>query len=85
MHPCIEKRGCDVFVISFREHDAKEDLVRKGKRPVAQLIDELQDLNGYTLIGLERLMEIVEDVGGRLSPRPCRVGRPPFEHLPATR
>ena len=30
-------------------------------------IDEAHDLNGYTLIGLKLLMEVVEDVGGRLS------------------
>lgn len=44
-----------------------QDLVKKGKRPVALFIDEAHDLNGHTLIGLKRLMEVVEDVGGRLS------------------
>ena len=44
-----------------------QELVKKGKRPVALFIDEAHDLNGHTLIGLKRLMEVVEDVGGRLS------------------
>jgi hypothetical protein len=47
-----------------------QDLVKKGKRPVALFIDEAHDLNGHTLIGLKRLMEVVEDVGGRL-PKPA--------------
>ena len=34
---------------------------------MALFIDEAHDLNGHTLIGLKRLMELVEDVGGRLS------------------
>ncbi len=49
-----------------RERELQE-LVKKGKRPVALFIDEAHDLNGHTLIGLKRLMEVVEDVGGRLS------------------
>ncbi len=32
-----------------------------------RFIDEAHDLNGHTLIGLKRLMELAEDVGGRLS------------------
>lgn len=44
-----------------------QDLLKKGKRPVALFIDEAHDLNGHTLIGLKRLMELAEDVGGRLS------------------
>jgi len=30
----------------------------KNKRPVALFIDEAHDLNGHTLIGLKRLMEV---------------------------
>lgn len=41
--------------------------MKKGKRPVALFVDEAHDLNGHTLIGLKRLMEVVEDGGGRLS------------------
>ena len=44
-----------------------QELLKKGKRPVALFIDEAHDLNGHTLIGLKRLMELAEDVGGRLS------------------
>jgi type II secretory pathway predicted ATPase ExeA len=49
-----------------RERDLRE-LVRKNKRPVALFVDEAHDLNGHTLIGLKRLMELVEDGDGRLS------------------
>jgi len=41
--------------------------VRKSKRPVALFIDEAHDLSAHTLTGLKRLMEVVEDGGGRLS------------------
>ena len=34
---------------------------------MALFTDEAHDLNGHTLIGLKRPMEVVEDVGGRLS------------------
>lgn len=34
---------------------------------MALFVYEAHDLNGHTLIGLERLMEVVEDAGGRLS------------------
>jgi type II secretory pathway predicted ATPase ExeA len=47
-----------------RERELQE-LVKKGKRPVALFVDEAHDLNGHTLIGLKRLMEVVEDGGGR--------------------
>lgn len=49
-----------------RERELQK-LIKKGKRPVALFVDEAHDLNGHTLIGLKRLMEIVEDGGGRLS------------------
>ncbi len=49
-----------------RERELRE-LVKKGKRPIALFIDEAHDLNGNTLIGLKRLMEVVEDGEGRLS------------------
>ncbi|HAE8733996.1 MULTISPECIES: ExeA family protein [Salmonella] len=49
-----------------REREPQE-LVKKGKRPVALFVDEAHDLNGNTLTGLKRLMEVVEDGGGRLS------------------
>ncbi|WP_286673587.1 AAA family ATPase [Candidatus Symbiopectobacterium endolongispinus] len=48
-----------------RERELQE-LVKKGKRPVALFVDEAHDLNGHTLTGLKRLMEVVEDGGGRL-------------------
>lgn len=35
-----------------------QELMKKGKRPVALFIDEAHDLNGHTLIGLKRLMEL---------------------------
>ncbi|NVL35587.1 AAA family ATPase [Pseudomonas syringae pv. actinidiae] len=48
-----------------RERDLRE-LVKKNKRPVALFVDEAHDLNGHTLTGLKRLMELVEDGDGRL-------------------
>lgn len=44
-----------------------QELVKKGKRPIALFVDEAHDLNGHTLTGLKRLMALVEDGGGRLS------------------
>lgn len=49
-----------------RERELRE-LVKKGKRPVALFVDEAHDLNGHTLTGLKRLMEVIEDGDGRLS------------------
>jgi type II secretory pathway predicted ATPase ExeA len=49
-----------------RERDLRE-LIRKNKRPVALFVDEAHDLNGHTLTGLKRLVELVEDGQGRLS------------------
>nr|AQX41864.1 ExeA-like protein [Pseudomonas coronafaciens pv. garcae] len=43
------------------------ELVKKNKRPVTLFVDEAHDLNGHTLTGLKRLMELVEDGDGRLS------------------
>lgn len=43
------------------------DLVKKNKRPVTLFVDEAHDLNGQTLIGLKRLMELVEHGDGKLS------------------
>jgi type II secretory pathway predicted ATPase ExeA len=44
-----------------------QSLVKKRKRPVALFIDEAHDLHPHTLIGLKRLLEVVESGGGRLS------------------
>ena len=49
-----------------RERELRE-LVKKGRRTIALFVDEAHDLNGHTLIGLKRLMEVVEDGDGRLS------------------
>lgn len=49
-----------------RERELQER-VKRGKRSVALFADEAHDLNGHTLIRLKRLMEVVEDGGGRLS------------------
>lgn len=46
---------------------ALQDLIRKSRKPIALFIDEAHDLNGHTLIGLKRLMEVVQDGGGTLS------------------
>lgn len=44
-----------------RERELQE-LVKKGKRPVALFVDEAHNLNGNTVTGLKRLMEVVVDV-----------------------
>jgi type II secretory pathway predicted ATPase ExeA len=44
-----------------------QELIVKGKKPIVMLVDEAHDLNGHTLTGLKRLMELAEDVGGLLS------------------
>jgi len=49
-----------------RERELR-DLVKKSKRPVALFVDEAHDLHPHTLIGLKRLLEVVESGGGRLS------------------
>lgn len=49
-----------------RERELR-DLVKKLRRPVVLFVDEAHDLSGHTLIGLKRLMELVEDGEGRLS------------------
>ena len=46
---------------------ALRELIRKRKKPVVLFIDEAHDLQGKTLIGLKRLMEMVRDGGGTLS------------------
>ena len=52
--------------VERRERELLE-LLKKNKRPVALFIDEAHDLNGHTLIGLKRLMELVEHGAGKLS------------------
>ncbi len=60
-----------------RERELQE-LVKKRKRPVALFVDEAHDLTGHTLIGLKRLMEVVEDGGGKLSV--ILAGHPKLRH-----
>lgn len=50
----IEKRDRELY-----------ELVKKSKRPVALFVDEAHDLNGHTLTGLKRLLELAEDDSGR--------------------
>jgi type II secretory pathway predicted ATPase ExeA len=49
-----------------RERELQE-LIRSGKKTVALFIDEAHDLHHPTLTGLKRLMEVVQDGGGKLS------------------
>lgn len=42
-------------------------LFKKCRRPVVLFVDEAHDLNGHTLTGLKRLMELIEEGGSRLS------------------
>lgn len=43
------------------------DLIKKRKKPVVLFIDEAHDLHGQTLIGIKRLIELVQDGGATLS------------------
>lgn len=49
-----------------RERELQQ-LVKKGRKPVALFVDEAHDLHGKTLTGLKRLMEVIADGGGMLS------------------
>ena len=49
-----------------RERELQQ-LIRRGRKPVALFVDEAHDPHGKTLIGLKRLMEVVADGGGMLS------------------
>jgi len=42
-------------------------LIKRRQKPVALFIDEAHDLHGKTLIGLKRLIEVVQDSDGVLS------------------
>lgn len=44
-----------------------QELIKKRKKPVALFIDEAHDLHSKTLVGLKRLIEVVQDCGGTLS------------------
>lgn len=44
-----------------------QELIKKRNKPVALFIDEAHDLHGNTLIGLKRLIEMVQDCGGVMS------------------
>lgn len=43
------------------------ELIRKREKTVALFIDEAHDLHAKTLVGLKRLMEVIQDGGGSLS------------------
>jgi hypothetical protein len=49
-----------------RERELR-DLIKKGKKPVVLFVDEAHDLQYSTLKGLKRLIEVIEDGGGKLS------------------
>jgi type II secretory pathway predicted ATPase ExeA len=49
-----------------RERKLRE-LIKKRDKPIALFIDEAHDLHSKTLVGLKRLIEVVQDGGGTLS------------------
>lgn len=49
-----------------RERELQE-LIRSAKKTVALFVDEAHDLHHHTLTSLKRLMEVVQDGGGKLS------------------
>ena len=63
----VQDKAVQISKQGERRERELQELVKKGKRPVALFVDEAHDLNGHTLIGLKHLMEVVEDDGGRLS------------------
>lgn len=60
-----------------RERKLRE-LIRKRHKPIALFIDEAHDLHAKTLVGLKRLIELVDDGGGTLSV--VLVGHPKLEN-----
>jgi len=44
-----------------------QSLIKKRQKPIALFIDEAHDLHSKTLVGLKRLMEVVQDGDGVLS------------------
>jgi len=44
-----------------------QELIRKRQKPIALFVDEAHDLHSKTLIGLKRLIEVVQDGDGVLS------------------
>ena len=46
---------------------ALQALVKKRRKPIALFIDEAHDLHSKTLVGLKRLMEVVQSGDGTLS------------------
>lgn len=49
-----------------RERKLRE-LIKKRQKSIALFIDEAHDLHGKTLVGLKRLIEMIQDSGGTLS------------------
>ncbi len=46
---------------------ALQTLIKKRQKPVALFVDEAHDLHSKTLVGLKRLIEVVQDADGILS------------------
>ena len=44
-----------------------QDLIKNAKKPIVLFVDEAHDLHHRTLTGLKRLMEVIQDGGGKLS------------------
>ena len=42
-----------------------QEMLKKGMRLVAQFVDEAHDPKGHALIGIKRLIEVLEDADGR--------------------
>jgi len=49
-----------------RERELR-DLIKNSKKPIVLFVDEAHDLHHRTLTGLKRLMEVIQDGGGKLS------------------
>jgi type II secretory pathway predicted ATPase ExeA len=62
-----DKQPVQIPTQSERRERELRERIKKAKRPVALFVDEAHDLSAYTLTGLKRLIEMVEDGDGRLS------------------
>ncbi len=53
-----------------------QELIRKRQKPIALFVDEAHDLHSKTLIGLKRLIEVVQDGDQELQNNLLAIGIP---------
>lgn len=60
-------KGLKIPTQPEKQERALQALVKKRRKPIALFIDEAHDLHSKTLVGLKRLMEVVQSGDGTLS------------------